>query len=88
MVALGPVLGGFDDAGFAGGADERGRFAGQAGVAIVELDAAVDHLLLAEKGQLVGAESVDKVVKEGVFACEDVNGGLDPVDRCVVRLCL
>ena len=70
VVALGEFLGGFDYPILVGRTDEGGVVPGEVLVAVVEVDARVDHLLLAEGGELVGAEGVfvrfDELVAWGV----------------------
>ena len=66
METLSPVPRGLYDSVLAGGADERGNVFGERLVSFVVLDSRVDHLLLAENGELVRTQDVIVVLDERV----------------------
>jgi len=87
VVALRPVPRRLDHASLACGTKERGVFGCQSLVTLVEFDARVDHLLLAELCEFVGAQSVLVVGEEGILAGESWNIGLELFYDGFVQFC-
>ena len=58
VVSMGEILGRMDHTSFARGTDERRIRASQSLIALVEFNAGIDHLLLAECRELVCAEGI------------------------------
>jgi hypothetical protein len=87
VVALRPVLGRLDHTSLTRRAKERSVFGRQGLVTLVELDARVDHLLLAELCEFVGAQSVLVVGEESVLAGESWDVGLELFYDCFVQFC-
>lgn len=88
MEAGGPVLGRVDDAGLARGADEGeggGGVVEEGPVALVELQAGAEHVSLAERGELVGAEGVAVGAEEGVVRGVRLGVSLDAGDEGAVE---
>lgn len=87
VVALRPVPGRLDHTSLTRRAKERSVFGRQGLVTLVELDARVDHLLLAELREFVGAQSVLVVGEESIFAGESWDVGLELFYDCFVQFC-
>ena len=58
---------------------------GQALVAVVKLDARIDHLLLAEEGQVVGTKCIRVTGQKRINSSESSHIGLDIGDESPVR---
>lgn len=86
MEALGEVLCGLDNARLAGRPEEGRRLRRKSLVATVELDAGVNHLLLAKDGELISAQRVRVVRQKGVRSSEGLDIGVDLLDGGIVCL--
>lgn len=87
MEALGPILSALYNSRFTRRANEWRKDVRQVGVAIEELDARVDHFLLAERRQLVGTECILVAGKKRVVASVSLHVVVNPLNSRVVRRC-
>lgn len=88
VVALRPVFGGFHDARLTCRPHEWSDFRCQRVVSLVEFHAGVDHLLLAEVRELIGAQGVLVIVEESIRASEALDVGVKLLDNLFVELSL
>lgn len=84
VIALRPVFGRFHDARLTCRSHEWSDFRCQRVVSLVEFHSGVDHLLLAEVRELIGAQSVLVIVEESIRAGEALGAGVKLLDNLFV----